>query len=176
MGRLLTCFILWARRRAPHRLRVVTFDDKFSFSRFEFLWGDEIHDASWDRHKVWVLKNLPAGWRDSSFWTGIEGTKKFNRPPFWRPFNAFLHCWRPEHDGEEFHDHPRWSITICLRGRLIERTPWATRILTPGSVVIRSRKAIHAFQCPKEHHGKTWTIFIVGRRNHRQNRYSIEAK
>ena len=48
--------------------------------------------------------------------------------------------------------------------------------LQPGSIVIRSRKAIHAFRVPKEHHGKTWTLFIVGRRNHRQNTYVVTTR
>lgn len=99
--------------------------------------------------------------------------KGHHRPPFWRPFNVLLHCWRPSHNGEEFHDHPRWSITICLKGKLLEHTPWGERLLTPGSIVIRSRKAIHAFQVPEGFAGTTWTLFIVGRRNHEQNRYSI---
>lgn len=73
------------------------------------------------------------------------------------------------------HDHPRWSVTICLRGEIIERTPWGERTLRPGSVVLRSRKAIHAFRLPNGRRGKTWTLFIVGRRNYRQNTYAITA-
>lgn len=166
--------ILLAVKRAPHRQPVVTFEGKLSFYRFEFLWPDEWPDIWWDREKD-RLERKHAHKIKSVAWTGIEDPRR-NRPPFWRPFNAFVHCWRPEHKGEEFHDHPRWSITICLKGSLIERTPWAEKTLTPGSVVIRSRKAIHAFRVPPETRGKTWTLFIVGRRNHRQNRYSIEGK
>ena len=147
--RLIRCFILWARARAPYRQPVVTFDGKYSFSRFEFLWPDEFIS---------------------------RGGEHFNRPRWWRPFNMMLHCWRPDHAGETFHDHPRWSVTICLRGQLTELTPWRSRVLTPGSVVIRSRKSIHAFQVAPEHRGKTWTLFIVGRRNHRQNRYLIQPQ
>jgi hypothetical protein len=150
-GFLIRRFIRWAVRRSPHRLRVVVAGSGlFSFSRFEFLWPDE--------------------------WVSRDGLRRWNRPPWYRPFNALLHCWNPKHDGEKFHDHPRWSITICLRGKLIERTPWGERILTPGSIVIRSRKAIHAFQVPKEYRGKTWTIFVVGRRNHSQNIYTIQPQ
>ncbi len=143
-------FIIWAVRRAPHRQRVVTFEGDFSFSRFEFLWSDE--------------------------WVSRDGSRRWNRPPWYRPFNALLHCWRPAHRGETFHDHPRWSITICLRGQLVERTPWGERLLTPGAIVVRSRKAIHAFHVPDGYRGKTWTLFIVGRRNHHQNRYVIQGQ
>lgn len=141
-------FILWGRRRAARQRdirRMVDGDGRTSAIRHAFLWPDE-----------WITDNV-----------------RYHRPPWWRPFNAFLHCWRPQHDGEEFHDHPRWSITICLKGCMVERTPWGERTLTPGSIVIRSRKAIHAFFVPHEHRGKTWTLFIVGRRNHWQNRYQI---
>lgn len=168
--------IVFAHRRAPHKQGVVTFDGVFSFYRFEFLWPDEIMAPWWEREKGRRDK-IAAGENqiDSRRWTGVE-EQAINRPPFWRPFNAFVHFWRPKHQGEEFHDHPRWSITVCLRGRLIERTPWSERTLKPGSIAIRSRKAIHAFQVSPEYRGKTWTLFIVGRRNHRQNRYEIKAK
>lgn len=100
-----------------------------------------------------------------------------HRLPWWRPVNALLHCWSPAaNQREAMHDHPRWSITVCLRGRIIERTPWGERVLTPGSIVIRSRKAIHSFEVPAGFRGKTWTLFIVGRRKHRQNTYEVTAR
>lgn len=97
-----------------------------------------------------------------------------NRPPWWRPFNILVHNWK-HGENEAFHDHPRWSITICLKGKIIERTPWADRLLTPGSIVIRTRKFIHAFDLPDDA-GDTWTLFIVGRRNHTQNSYVITRR
>jgi hypothetical protein len=133
--------------RKCNRRPVVRSNGKRNFWRYEFLWWDE------------GVKN------DGSHYC---------RPPWWRPFNAFLHYWNPQ-DGspEEMHDHPRWSVTVCLRGKIIEETPWWTRTLTPGSVVIRSRKAIHRFSVPDGYRGKTWTLFIVGRRNHRQSYYTV---
>lgn len=135
-------FIAWAARRTDYALRqtVVTFTDERLFKRFCFLWPDE-HIASNGKH--------------------------FNRPPWWRPFNVLLHSWRPESGTEEaMHDHPRWSATICLRGRIVERTPWGEKTLMPGSVVIRGHKAIHAFRVPEGYAGRTWTLFVVGRRNY----------
>ncbi len=143
MGKFVNAFIIWARRRSPGRARMTDLSGKFNFSRFAFLWPDEYISS-----------------RDG---------KRYNALPWWRPFNIFLHCWRPKHDGEEFHNHHRWTITICLRGKLLERTPEAgEKHLTPGSVVIRSHKAIHAFSIPEGYSGKTWTLFICGRRNHPQ--------
>lgn len=144
MGALTRRFIVWAKRRAGYRQRILTFAGDFCFSRFAFLVDDE--------------------------WEGY-------RLPWWLPCNALLHCWYPAAEQREaMHDHPRWSITVCLRGRIIERTPWGERTLTPGSVVIRSRKAIHSFEVPQGYRGKTWTIFIVGRRKHRQNTYQVQAR
>lgn len=114
-------------------------------------------------------------YRWAPFWP--DEWKGRNLLPWWRPFNILLHCWRPAPLlRESMHDHPRWSITVCLRGRIIERTPWGERLLTPGSVVFRSRKYIHSFEVPAEFRGKTWTLFIVGRRKHGQSWYNVERR
>ena len=154
MAWLLLVLIRRARRGQFNRFygaqRVVRFDGSFLFWRFTPFWPDE-----------WI-----------SVKDGVR--KHYNRPPWWRPFNVLLHQWCPtDETGEGMHDHPRWSITICLRGRMIEHTPWGDNVLTPGSVVIRSRKYIHSFSIPKGYSGKTWTLFIVGRRNHAQNTYVV---
>lgn len=154
--------VLWLLRRAKRRWRVrsakwcaqpvISFETgKRGFSRFDPFWTDE-RIAGDGEHR--------------------------NRPPWYRPFNALLHLWcpHPEYRREEFHDHPRWSVTICLRGKLIEHTPWESRTLTAGCVVMRSRKAIHSFEIPPGYSGKTWTLFVVGRRNHSQNTYRITPR
>lgn len=129
------------------RQPVVRFDGPLLFYRYEPFWHDE--------------------------WVNDDG-KRWNRPPWWRPFNMLLHRWCPVDDKpEQMHDHPRWSVTLCLRGKMIEHTPWGDNILTQGSIVIRSRKYIHSFSIPKGYSGKTWTLFIVGRRNHSQNTFVV---
>jgi hypothetical protein len=151
-------FLRWAVKRAAYEQRVVTFDDKFLFNRYEFLRFDEWPDSLWDEHR----ERFPV---------------RPKKLPWWLPFNAFVHCWEPEPGTREgFHDHPRWSITVCLKGRISEITPWGRRDLRPGSIVIRSRKAIHAFEVPADYRGKTWTLFIVGRRKHRQNTYVVTPR
>lgn len=146
-GSLLGAFLGWVEKSPPQP--VVTFDDKHLFTRYAPFWPDESYSVRADG-------------------------RRWNRPPWWRPFNVLFHRWEPEPGTEEaLHDHPRWSVTVCLRGRIIERTPWGDRVLRPGSIVIRSRKAIHAFAVPAEYSGKTWTMFVVGRRNHAQNSYVI---
>jgi hypothetical protein len=142
---LLDRFLAWVQKAPPQP--VVTFGDEHVFTRYAPFWPDEVR---------------------------TDGGNVRCRPPWFRPFNILFHCWDPEPGSEEaMHDHPRWSITVCLKGQIIERTPWSERLLRPGSIVIRSRKAIHSFVVPDEHLGKTWTMFIVGRRNHRQNTYFV---
>lgn len=151
-------FIRWGVAHSPYEQGVVTFDDKYLFTRYEFVRVDEDADSRWDARKP-----RPA--------------RRPHALPWWMPFNAFLHCWSPEPGTQEgFHDHPRWSMTVCLVGRIIEVTPWGERLLTPGSMVIRSRKAIHAFRVPEDHAGPIWTLFIVGRRKYRQNTYVVTAR
>lgn len=151
-------FIRWAVTRARRAQPVVTFEGKRLFDRYEFLRWDEWPDFWWDEHR----EAYPV---------------RPNKLPWWLPFNAFLHNWQPEPGfAEEMHDHPRWSVTICLKGRIIERTPWGDRLLEPGSTVLRSRKAIHSFALPEEPQDEIWTLFIVGRRKYRQNTYVVTAR
>lgn len=158
MGRLVDAFIGWASRDAVQAAQVVTFEHQDLFTRYHFLRKDEWPDNWWDEHR----ERFP---------------KRPNALPWWQPFNVFLHSWNPvAGTDEDFHDHPRWSVTILLKGRIIEKTPWGERLLKPGSVVVRSRKAIHAFKVPEGFEGEIWTLFIVGRRKHRQNTFVVTAQ
>lgn len=148
ISRLIDRFIAWCQAREPHPLRVVRHEDRsLLLHRYQPFWPDEWHTQRSDG--------------------GIVS----DRPPWWRPFNILLHQWVGAHN-EEMHDHPRWSITIVLRGTLIEHTPWKSRVLKPGSIVIRSRKYIHAFEFVAG--VEPWTIFVVGRRNHQQNGFIVK--
>ncbi len=138
-------FISWTQSRESHPLRVVRHEDGvLLLKRYQPFRPDE--------------------WKTSS-------GESFDRPPWWRPFNILLHEWVSTHN-EEMHDHPRWSITIVLRGTLIEHTPWTSKILTPGAIVFRSHKYIHAFEFVGD--VRPWTLFIVGRRNHNQNGFIVK--
>jgi hypothetical protein len=91
-----------------------------------------------------------------------RGDDTMHRPlPWWAPFNVLLHHW-VAHDDDLLHDHPRRSLTICLRGELTEITPWGERTLRPGSLVLRGHDYIHGFRVTPEQSGRTWTIFVVG--------------
>lgn len=153
----------------------------------------KVRDALFRRLILWGMHRGRGTWRGRrGYWVvTFGGSKLFRRyepfwpdewgelypMPWWRPVNALLHLWAPSGEQREaMHDHPRWSVTVCLRGRIIERTPWGERTLTPGSMVFRTRKAIHSFEVPAGYRGKTWTLFVVGRRKHRQNTYEVAAR
>ena len=162
---LLDRFIARATRGIPIR-PVVNFQGKHLFDRYEIMRWDEWPDKFVDDHNATcTCPHCPV--------------KQGRRPmslPWWRPFNAFLHHWNPEEGAtEEFHDHPRWSVTICLKGRITEVTPWRRRELRPGSIVLRSRSYIHRFEAPIEDQ-EVWTLFIVGRRRARQNTFRVEPQ
>lgn len=96
-----------------------------------------------------------------------------NALPWWAPCNVLLHHWLHHDDGNELHDHPRWSISICLKGRLVEKTPHGERVLRPWRPVFRSARAIHGFRVERQDSARTWTLFIVGRRRKAQHTYVI---
>jgi len=147
MNRFVKRSIVWMIRRSDYSVNIIDSKNVRKVKRFCPFWIDEFTDD------------------DGDHWY---------RPPWYRPFNILLHCWRAGSD-EVMHDHPRWSITIVLAGKIIEHTPWGRRVLTPGSIVIRSTKYIHLLEMPQEFNRKTWTLFIVGRRNHLQNYYEVKA-
>ncbi|MEX2964784.1 hypothetical protein [Microbulbifer sp. TYP-18] len=123
---------------------LINSNDEPNTHRYHFLWPDE-------------------------YWSDEHGL--VNARPWYLPFNVFLHNWIKSDDGL-LHDHPRWSITIVLKGCLIEETPTKYKWLKPGAVVFRSRKYVHRIIVPKTHEGSVWTLFIVGRRRFKQSYYS----
>ena len=142
---MIRTLIAWAVKRSGFGTDVINSNNVPNMRRFAFLFPDE-------------------------FWCEARG-RMINKRPFFAPFNAFLHCWRSGDTGH-MHDHPRWSITIVLQGMLWEETPNGVETLTPGSVVFRKASAIHRIVVPEEHRGRTWTLFIVGRRKHAQHYYN----
>lgn len=136
--------VVWLKRRTKYHQDVVNGEDIAMIRRYAPFWPDES--------------------------IGEKGNV-YNKLPWWRPFNILLHAWNVGQD-EIMHDHPRWTITICLKGTMIERTPWQTKTLTPGCFVIRSRKYIHGITIPPQP-GKVWTLFIVGPRKYKQNWFKV---
>lgn len=115
-------------------------------------------------------KNTQRYWifKPDEYWR--KGWGLVNALPWWMPFNVYLHRWDGSDTGYP-HDHPRWSVTIVLRGRLWEQRPKKHAWLTPGSMVFRSHKFVHKILVPKPWARKTYTLFIVGRRRWVQSYY-----
>lgn len=113
-------------------------------------------------------KNTRRWWifRPDEWWDDRRGQN--NALPWWRPFNVFLHRWDGSDTGHP-HNHPRWTITIVLRGGFMEQTQTREFWRTPGSVVFRRASYIHRVIVPKRLHRKTYTLFIVGRRTWKQS-------
>lgn len=137
-------------------------------------WLDHHPLTSWDTVEG---KSRRVAHRYAPFFTDEiqRGDDTIYKPlPWYMPFNILLHNWREHDDMENMHDHPRWTFTICLKGELIEKTPWGERVLRPGSMVLRSPRYIHGFRVTAEHSCRTWTLFLVGRRRYPQNSYIVK--
>ena len=90
-------------------------------------------------------------------------------------FNIYLHHMRHDDDDRAPHDHPWWSLSLCLRGVIrehqmeIRRTrTWPTREagrdwyinwIGKGDWKWRSNQYIHRLELP---FGDAWTLFITG--------------
>lgn len=85
--------------------------------------------------------------------------KRWHIIPRNRFFNIYLHCFGDSDDDRALHDHPWWSLSILLKGEMIEHSLKGRRHLPRFIPVIRSAKFAHRLELIK---GPTWTIFITG--------------
>ena len=98
-----------------------------------------------------------------------DGTMR-DKLPWWQPFNVLLHQWYGSDTGHP-HDHPRWTITIVLRGWFIEQHDGQAFVRRAGQIIVRSHKYAHRIVIPRGQARKVHTLFIVGRRKHQQHYY-----
>lgn len=143
-------FIKWACLRSKDKnstMRIINSQKQMIFHRFCFLLPDEF-------------------WHENEF---------YNRLPWWLPFNMFIHKWEKNVSDPLLHSHPRWSITIVLKGKIRELTPKHDTELKPGAIVIRTHKFIHKFFTTDDDQ-KCVTLFIVGRRKYTQYDYDNTGK
>lgn len=85
-------------------------------------------------------------------------------------FNVYLHKFSGSDDDRALHDHPWWSVSFLLKGRLLERysvpgtfVDWldAARYVPRFRPVFRSADFAHRLVLVR---GPAWTIFITGPR------------
>lgn len=76
-----------------------------------------------------------------------------------RYFNIYLHKIMHNDDDRALHDHPWWSLSILLKGKL--REVLASRIRYPLRFVplLRSAGLAHRLELVE---GPAWTLFITG--------------
>lgn len=83
-------------------------------------------------------------------WHVIERNKKAN---------IYLHHYTGSDDPRALHDHPWWSLSILIRGELIEHNLNGKRIIPRWLPVIRSAKFAHRLELVTE---DALTLFITG--------------
>lgn len=84
-----------------------------------------------------------------------------------RWFNIYLHHMIHDDDDRAAHDHPSWSLSLCLKGfirefQLIPGTfpeQWRINEIEEGDWKWRSSTFSHRLTFPK---GEAWTLFING--------------
>lgn len=90
-----------------------------------------------------------------------------------RWFNVYLHRVVKDDDDRALHDHPFWSLSLCLEGRLGEIYALgvddlgvvgeAVRFVRPGDLVWRRSRFAHRLLLPPRE-PEAWTLFITGPR------------
>ena len=75
-------------------------------------------------------------------------------------FNLYLHRVLKSDDARALHDHPWWSLSLCLDGRMREhRSDKEVRVISSGGLVFRSAKAAHRLEL---FDGSCVTLFATG--------------
>lgn len=101
---------------------------------------------------------------------GEEYLRRWHLIPRNRFLNIYLHHFVGDDPGRDFHDHPWGSLSICLKGRMIESydpdwgapasvLEYRTRIIRPGSIIYRKPSFLHRID---QILSGTWTLFITG--------------
>jgi hypothetical protein len=86
-----------------------------------------------------------------------------------RWMNIYLHQFHRSDDGRALHDHPWWSVSVMLRGWMMEVTQHPTDIrkrlwtrISAGGVRFRSGNMAHRLAVHDSQRGRVLTLFITG--------------
>lgn len=76
-------------------------------------------------------------------------------------FNVYYHRILRDDDDRALHDHPWKSISILIKGQLLEISDNGSKIINPGDLVFREATHSHRLQLPQ---GVEFaeTLFITG--------------
>jgi hypothetical protein len=77
-----------------------------------------------------------------------------------RWFNIYLHNMLRDDDDRALHDHPWASLSLCLKGSLVEvLSGGRRRKIDRGRIVYRGPSFAHRLEVPA---GGAWTLFLTG--------------
>ncbi|MBV2128182.1 hypothetical protein [Arsukibacterium indicum] len=76
-----------------------------------------------------------------------------------RYFNIYLHKIMRNDDDRALHDHPWWSLSVLLKGKLREVLHNRIRYPLRFIPLLRSAKLAHRLEVVE---GPVWTLFITG--------------
>lgn len=115
--------------------------------------------------------------REPDFLIGPDRNDPYMRRWWWLPrnnwFNIYVHHMRHDDDDRAPHDHPWWSLSLCLRGVIKEHqmvSPgyipgstrrWKINMIRKGDWKWRGTNYVHRLALPE---GDAWTLFITGRK------------
>jgi len=134
----------------------------------------------------WIWSKVPPK-RDPDFLIGPNKDDPYMRRWFVIPrnkfFNIYLHHMRHDDDDRAAHDHPWWSLSLCLKGRIEEHQliNWSEHPLIESETYVtehfgnallfrinhifvgdfkwRGKEYAHLLKLPE---GEAWTLFITG--------------
>lgn len=76
-----------------------------------------------------------------------------------RWFNVYLHKFEHSDDDRAEHDHPWCSLSICLKGQMIEHSWGKTRVIKRWWPYFRKAEHAHRLELIR---GPVWTLFFTG--------------
>ncbi len=96
--------------------------------------------------------------------TGLDGSDYLIRRyllPRNKFLNAYLHSFLGSDDDRALHDHPWFSVSCVLKGRLVEHRPdGSKRTIKRGQIALRGPKYLHRIELPVNE--SATTLFITG--------------
>lgn len=74
--------------------------------------------------------------------------------------NLYVHEFLRSDDDRALHDHPWWSVSVCLSGEMIEHLPSGrVRCVRAGDVRLRSARHAHRLELVSD---RALTLFLTG--------------
>lgn len=125
---------------------------------------DRLYDLVWS-----ITRSRPCDQAIGRDETGRPYMERWHAIPRNKFLNVYLHSYHHD-DDRILHSHPWWSLSVLLRGMLVEySTPTSEgantpsmhrkRVITKGEIAVRSADMFHRLEIGAS---RTVTIFITG--------------